>query len=122
MVARSRSSTSRGYTPPIRTAVRSERVLAAEGENLGDELPGALRDLEDLLQVLIRRAVPGTLFLGQLLECPMIALRMLLKSWAMPLASVPIASIFCRCSSCCSSRAAWASASLLRLMFRIVPS
>ena len=77
--------------------------LPAESEDLLDEIPAADTRGEDPLHVKPDRRSFGQSCPSANSEKPMMAARTLLKSWAIPPASVPTASIFCAWRSCCST-------------------
>ncbi len=89
-----------------------DRLLPpAERQDLADEIGGALACRRHLAEVFQHRLVAGGVLRRQLRIAENRA-QELLKSWAIPPASVPIASSFCDCRSCvsrarCSVRSLW---------------
>jgi len=80
----------------------SEHLPAAERQQLPRELRGPKPRVPDFLGVLAPRSPGGVLCSSSWVE-PRMAVSRLLKSWAMPPASCPTASIFCDWRSCSSS-------------------
>ena len=88
----------------FRSTGASYHLLAAEGQDLAGEVGRPVRRGEHLVDVEPQLARLGGSSRPRL-TYPMMAVSMLLKSWATPPASWPMASIFCDWRSCSSSAA-----------------
>jgi len=95
-------------------------ALPAEGENLFDQVPGALGTFKDFLKLGLKAGLAGCIQFGQL-GVAMMALRMLLKSWAIPPARVPTASSFCAWRSWASRERSWVASRLMDTKLMISP-